>query len=434
MRHSVCARPGLSYLRGEPQDCYQHWHEALGEGAAALLLVDFELHPWWLDQAAPIPLTALYCLDASGLRVAVTELALCDAALSATDLFHHWVAQHRLLAAEPGVALELLPTAVAKPWGREVWYSAVESRGVCRVGNEASCTPLPWLQAVLPDNAAGTPGQALVLLKILEPSPEPVLGDLYFELHESKREVYVVTDIDLQAWPDGTGYIRFGFSAKKRAAASNDQQFRTAYLAAVRSYELVRRTLDAKPVAEAPEPHLLQQERMLREKMDSFTDLRPLRRGDVVVVPPRLPHALLHGVRVVEFQSPVYERKILSFAQRVLTQTHWDTEAALETALLAPPQPPSFTPLACCAGVHGERIVQFSDFEVCRYRIAVATGFTPEASTGYRLVMVLAGELALAGQRYAAGQALILPRGWRGALAPATAAQALDLLLAKPCS
>src|SRR5690625_7657891 len=44
------------------------------------------------------------------------------------------------------------------------------------------------------------------------PLPVEVVGDLYFELHEEKREVYVVTSIDPQAWPEGIGAIRYGRS------------------------------------------------------------------------------------------------------------------------------------------------------------------------------------------------------------------------------
>jgi len=56
--------------------------------------------------------------------------------------------------------------------------------------------------------------------------------------------VYVVTNIDSHAWPDGTGYIRFGFAADKLALYKDGERFREAYLAAVRKYEKVRRELD----------------------------------------------------------------------------------------------------------------------------------------------------------------------------------------------
>ena len=45
----------------------------------------------------------------------------------------------------------------------------------------------------------------VILLKVLDPHPEPVRGDLYFEVHEHKREVYVVTAVDRNAWPGRPG-------------------------------------------------------------------------------------------------------------------------------------------------------------------------------------------------------------------------------------
>src|SRR5690606_35807905 len=129
-----------------------------------------------------------------------------------------------------------------------------------------------------------------------------------------------------------------------------------AYGAAVKRYEAVRRAIDAlldekkqqqgmalsQPVAAhqlklwinelsqvAEYQHLIEFEKEYKQAMNSFIALQPLAVGDVVTVPRLVPHALQHGVRVVEFQTPVYERKILSFGQKVLTQEHWDTVEAL---------------------------------------------------------------------------------------------------------
>ncbi len=40
---------------------------------------------------------------------------------------------------------------------------------------------------------------------------------------------------------------------------------------------------------------------------------------------------------MIEFQTPHYERYILSFAQKVVTQTYWDTEKALDHVKLEEP-------------------------------------------------------------------------------------------------
>ncbi len=288
--------------------------------------------------------------------------------------------------------------------------------------------PIPWLQAVLPDAVAGEAGRPLVLLKILDPSPEEVVGDLYFELHEEKREVYVVTHIDARAWPDGTGYIRYGFDPGKLAASGSEQQFRRDYLAAVQAYEAVRRRLDDG----AAGPGLVEQERILRAEMDAFTHLRPLRVGDVVAVPLLVPHSLQHGVRTVEFQTPVYERRILSFAQRVVTQDHWDTAAAVTKMRLAPPAMPPFDCLQRAPELVVERIVDFPEFEVRRVRVGRDGSLQVPALDRYALLMVVEGMLDVAGAVVAPEQALLLPRHWQGTLGPAAGAQEAVFLLSLP--
>jgi len=316
LKHQIPPEYPVTVTRGEPLQCLQAWRDS-GAAEAGLLLVEFQLTSYWAN-LQPIALTAIYQVHGAGLQVAVTDQPLVACEQDPAAQFRSWVAQHRLFVAVSGMPLPLRPTCIPKPWGQEIWYTGVEERGVCCFGDEECRVPIPWLQAVLPDT--GTAGEALVLLKILDPLPTPVKGDLYFELHEEKREVYVVTRVDPQAWPDGTGYIRYGFDPARVRDHASPQQFRASYLQAVAHYESVRRELDA--LEGQPSEALLAREVALRESMNAFTHLRPLAVGDVVVVPLRLPHSLQHGVRTIEFQTPVYERKILSFAQQVLTQDH----------------------------------------------------------------------------------------------------------------
>lgn len=424
--------PAISYRQGEPQAHYDHWQAAVAPARDALLVVEFELDQYWLEGAAPLSLTALYCVNGGGLRVAVTDQPLSVGKVGAVEQFQAWVDEYGLACATVDTPLELLPLYVLKPWGQEIWYTGVEQRGVCRFGSIGNSTPVPWLQAVLPDAAAGPAGLPLLLLKILDPVPQPVTGDLYFELHERKREVYVVTQVDKRAWPDGVGYIRYGFEADQIQRDDSHESFRARYLAAVRAYESVRRELDEQPDGELPGPAQLALERQLREDMNSFTHLHPLRVGDVVVVPRLLPHALQHGVRTVEFQTPVYERKILSFAQKVVTQDHWDTASAVDQMVLSEDAGQSFEVLERGGRRLIERIVDFPDFEVWRIRLEAGSTFAPDAMKDYGVLMIIDGEMALAGLTYEAEQALLLPRHWQGALIPANPAQPLVLLLALP--
>ncbi len=425
--------PGsITRLRGDPREACSRWLADEATAAPALLLVSFELEQYWLTDKSALSLTALYLLAEEGLQVAVTDARLDGDGTDPRALYRQLCEEHGLVSATDSTPLILKPTAIPKPWGQEIWYSGVEERGVCCFQQGLFSTPIPWLQAVMPGDVLGEAGVDLVLLKILDPAPQAVTGDLYFELHEEKREVYVVTHVDTTAWPDGTGAIRYGFSPQKIADAGSEANFRKHYLEAVTTYEAVRRRIDALPAGIDPPEELLIEESQLRDTMNDFTQLRPLRVGDVVVVPLLLPHSLQHGVRTIEFQTPVYERKILSFAQRVLTQDHWDTQEAVARMALLPPEAQEHERLVEEAGCVVERIVDFEDFEVWRVTLKEGAGFTPPAADHYRIVMAVTGRFAVAGVDCGPEQALILPAGTAPEIRPEEHDSAAVFLLASP--
>lgn len=398
-----------------------------------LLLVDFEFTPYWLQDAGSQSLTAIYWLCGEHLELAVTDQLLVFESLTPRNQFLRWATRHRLVIFNPSKPLRLDPLQIDKPWGREIWYTGVERRGVCHFANGQGRSPVPWLQAVAPAGAIGAPAQPLLLLKILDPFPEPERGELYFELHEEKHEAYVITHIDHEAWPDGEAFIRYGFDPAVVACYANHSWFRRQYLAAVTAYEAQRRALDAlSEQGITPDAGQIAREQRLRERMNRFTHLRPLRVGDVVQVPLLLPHALQHGVRTVEFQTPSYERKILSFNQRVQTQNHWDTAAAVAQMRLIPPG--TFTPVVRLRadGVEVEQIVDCPHFEVLRGRVEAGAWWRLECGERYALVMVVTGVLEIAGYRYTPEQALLLPRNWCGKLAAPKSAATVEFLLARP--
>ncbi len=315
--------------------------------------------------------------------------------------------------------LMLDPVHIAKPWGQEVWYTGIEQRGVCTVQG----TPLPWILDVFQHIVVGDVDLTPVLLKILDPHPDEVYGDLYFEAHAAKREIYVVTHIDKIAWPDGYGEIRYGFSPEKMAAYDDDAAFKKAYLSAVNDYQVIRKEIDRQldlqrkrhqylpeqvvPVSELQAWHrhisseLIQREQQLRLTMHTFTSVRALKTGDVVQVQPHTPHALQHGVRVIEFQTPHYERYILSFAQKVLTQDGWDTEKALETIILAPEDLPAQMPDDC-------RIADFEEFCVDRFVMAPGSTRTVLAHC-YSLLIGVHGRSCINGVMLPAESACYVP-------------------------
>ena len=302
--------------------------------------------------------------------------------------------------------VELTSCAIDKPWGQELWFSGIEARGesCVRVGGEL--IPFSHYLALAPQLLCRRAEP--LLLKVLDPASDPVLGDLYFETHDQKHEVYVVTHVDTSVWPNGVGTIRFGLNQTKRAQYESDAQFRAAYLNAVQAYEHVRRAIDATDSSEGVASELTQREAELRREMYAFTQLHDLAVGDLVQVPPGVPHALQHGVRVFEFQTPVYERNIISFNQRVLTQDHWDSEYAIAAMQLDAVPLSAPVTLFHDANAQCERIADFADFEVQRLALNGAATWQPNTSlppnSPYLMVALISGNGVL---NYANGQLVL---------------------------
>ncbi|MEH6582142.1 MAG: hypothetical protein V7754_09420 [Halioglobus sp.] len=432
MRHPITESGSIQYQQGDPRSCCELWQQSAWVGDR-MLVVDFEFTAYWLESQPGQSLSAIYLQRGGELRVSVTDRPLVQARLSAAEQYEQWAEELGLAQYIFGRPASFDSLAIVKPWGQEIWYTGVEARGVCCVNAGGGSVPIPWLQAAVPGNSLGQPGEPLVLLKILDPVPEAVTGDLYFELHEEKREVYVVTHVDETAWPDGQGYIRMGFNEEKLALFNGDgDAFRQGYLQSVREYESVRREIDDLPEGSTPDEQLVSAEIERRNRMDEFSHLRPLRVGDVVKVPLLTPHSLQHGVRTVEFQTPVYERKILSFAQKVLTQSHWDTESAVAQMQLHPAPAEAFETLLQTDGVLVERIVDFADFEVRRVRLSGSGVLEIAPLQAYGVIMVVEGNLAVSGEDYGPEQALILPLAWQGGLTSRQGACPVVFLLALP--
>jgi len=251
-----------------------------------------------------------------------------------------------------------------------------------------------------------------MLLKILDPFPEPNLGDLYFEMHEKKIEVYVVTQVDPKAWPTGSGKIRYGFDQNVINEFESVDKFLDSYQLAVTEYRLTRNEVDAQlkslkkqqglvagnPLAPAQynefieqiDPELTAREEQLRHNMYRHTGMLDFSVGDVATIGPMVPHSLQHGVRVIEFQTPHYERYILSFGQEVLTQDHWDTDSALAGARTeaSTPEPP----VQIAPG--RDLIADFDAFKVTGLMLEPGD-YSETQHTNYTMVIGVAGEMAL---------------------------------------
>lgn len=401
-----------------------------------VLAVEYEYAQYYLPVSPCIKLLAIYCKDGGDVFFTVAESShsLHDKVHSmelGLDAFHSFSKINDLPVFSLSAPLLLQTVSIPKPWGREIWYTGIEERGVSRVTDGLFSAPLSWVLSVAPEHLAANRERQINLLKILDPLAEEVYGDLYFELHEEKREVYVVTNVDRQAWPEGVGAIRYGFNPELRKTFPSDDVFKAAYLEVVRDYESLRRQIDQllddcreqegiasdEPVtAEVMKrwvsmlPSIfLDQEQSLRKEMNRFTSLLPLRQGDVVKVPLLTPHSLQHGVRTVEFQTPVYERMILSFAQKVLTQNHWDTEQAVDIMSVDCPPIPDLEVLEETEGYRLEEVVRFDDFQVQRLTLGPGNSRSLIPTHDYGLLMVVNGDLNCEGVRLSSEQAVLLP-------------------------
>ncbi len=282
------------------------------------------------------------------------------------------------------------PVFIPKPWGQEIWFTGCEKRGVSLAlpyKNSSEAVPLFYFfdafQSLLLKN------YPLVLVKILDPLDVEVYGDLYFEMHEQKNEVYIVTQTKS---PNPS--IRIGIHPEISLQYENNKEtLQKDILESIENYEIVRRKIDAIfdekrienkiPLNDPISNELLQwwsselpvdlrnEEIQKRKHMESFTYYLPLNVSDVVQVPTFTPHALQHGVQVVEFQTPTYERAILSFAQKVLTQKEWNTKEALQKMRFDPFQQKKLEIKFQNDFVLEEWICQFSDF--CAYRVTLSS-------------------------------------------------------------
>ena len=131
----------------------------------------------------------------------------------------------------------------------------------------------------------------------------------------------------------------------------------------------------------------------MREAVEGFLGTVPMPEGAVACLPPGVLHSLQHGVKVIEFQTPNYERLIGMFAQKVLTQPHWDSDAAIRRMDKAVYTPPAPEPMLRKEGWALERIVGFPQFQVQRLLLTGGAAWTSATTGGanYQLLLGVQG-------------------------------------------
>ena len=106
--------------------------------------------------------------------------------------------------------------------------------------------------------------------------------------------------------------------------------------------------------------------------------MKPISAGDVIRVRPFVPHSLQNGVRVIEFQTAHYERHILSFAQKVMTQDHWDTGTILDEIEIDEEAEAGHTIIESSDGVLVEAIAEFPEFTAIRITLSPSRQYKME--------------------------------------------------------
>ncbi|RZO45124.1 MAG: hypothetical protein EVA81_05385 [Proteobacteria bacterium] len=298
---------------------------------------------------------------------------------------------------------------IQKPWGYEGWYTGVEKRGVVRVTDKYGKTELPHALTLFKKQLLADYSIPLILLKTLNPLAEDVVGDLYYEMHEEKWEVYVVTEIDKTAWPSGTGIIKAGLHPNKIAEYQQNHAEKWSdvliedFKQAIAEYEKIRRLIDES--AEEFSNELSAQEMSLRKKAADFVGDCPVKVGDIVSFPVFQLHSLRHGIKVIEFQTPHYERLIVMFAQKVLTQKHWDTENALSKILPEVYKQPELEILHKSDGKLVERFVDFPQFTADRISLDNEHTWDDQLGRQYHLLINVSGQATVFPEN---GQSLFL--------------------------
>lgn len=298
---------------------------------------------------------------------------------------------------------------IPKPWGHEGWYTGVEKRGVVKVTDEYGKTELPYALTLFKKQLLADYSTALILLKTLNPVAEDVVGDLYYELHEEKWEVYVVTEIDKTAWPSGTGIIKAGLHSDKiteyqKNYGENWSDFLLKHFKkAISEYENLRGKIDES--TESLSTEITAQELYLREKAAAFVGNFSVKVGDIVSFPVFQLHSLQHGIKVIEFQTPHYERLIVMFSQKVLTQKHWDTADALSKMMLEVYQMPELERLHKSVGILVERFVDFPQFTADRISLDTDHIWDDQLDGKYHLLITISGQATVFPEN---GQSVIL--------------------------
>ena len=133
----------------------------------------------------------------------------------------------------------------------------------------------------------------------------------------------------------------------------------------------------------------------MRDKASGFVGDLPVKVGDIISFPVFQIHSLRHGIKVIEFQTPHYERLILMFAQKVLTQNHWDTEDAISKMGTEVYHPPKLDCIHNSKYLIVERFTDFPQFNFDRISLEPKNTYEIQLDGRYQLLIIISGIAAV---------------------------------------
>ena len=412
--------------QNEIHSIIQSWHEKclknnLTENVIAL---KYPYQKYWSkEKSNQTFLTAIYLYSPAEISFIVDENLLEDESIASKQYknikeLSHFLKNHlkiEWLSTLKGFNLQ--PVYIPKPWGQEIWYTGIEERGVSFVKLGERKVLLPYILSIYPKALVNGDEKNIILLKVLDPLPDPHCGDLYFELHEKKKEVYVISEIAPNCYPKGKGKIKLGINPEKYQKYTDKEAFKQSMLKSIidykqtfdHVYEIIQnnyyQTTQLKEISPTTYAKMLKKlplslQNDLAEKyakVEEFCHFEEIEVGDVLTVNSLVPHSLLHGIKVVEFQTPYYERLIVSFNQKVITQKDWDSKKAISLMDCSPQSKNlKFTSLKSSENIIVEKIATFDDFFVKRiYLKKRHTHYQEIIKKNYFLIICLKGKIKL---------------------------------------
>jgi pseudouridine synthase len=340
---------------------------------------------------------------------------------------------------EPDKPIILSEGVLSKAWGAEIPFTMIEGRYVADVTDARGTkkSKLPDVLKLFPGSFGVDPEKNLVLLKLLKPGSQPRVSDLYLEVHWEKYELYVVTAIDENAWPEGKARIVCGLNAqlvaeyKARYGEAWREKYKQDFRAASDRYkdEIYEEYTSKAPkdksfndVIDKPEKTLRDEierkEIALRDAVYNFAGYKEVSVGDVLVFPRGTVHSLRHGIEVAEVLSFHYERGILVPTLQPVTSFEgiWFTDTAFAVMEMSAYAPAEFKTVGGIPGQYAiehlatfplrnqyfttERISLEKDAGICDNTVSANSG------KSYHLLMAIKGSLEISS-----------PSGWKVELA-----------------